>query len=92
MSDPQEKALALGLEVLRRAARGQSSPEIAEAIGIAEPSVRSRLKRLYLKLGARNVTHAVVIAAIDGLLTKEDLRAAYEDRRTTGEGETNHDS
>lgn len=77
----------LGMQVLRLSARGLQAPAIAEALGISHGAVKSRLKRVFDQLGARNATHAVVIAAIDGLLTREDLRAAYEDRRDTGEGE-----
>ena len=75
------------VEVLRLLARGMHRPAIAEALGISGSAVKGRLKRIYGDLGARNATHAVVIAAIDGLLSREDLRAAYEDRCDTGEGE-----
>lgn len=77
----------LGLEALRLYVRGYGGAEVAAELHLAESSVRSRLKKLYRQIGARDMVHAVVICAIDELLTREDLRAAYEDRRTTGEGE-----
>jgi DNA-binding NarL/FixJ family response regulator len=76
-----------GIAVLRLLARGMLRPDIAKVLGLSQAGVRSRANRIYAELGARNATHAVVIAAIDGLLTPADLRAAYEDRRTAGEGE-----
>lgn len=76
-----------GLQALRLFARGWQGPEIAVALGITEGAIRSRMKRLFRQLGARTTAQAIVIAAIDGLLTREDLRAAYEDRRIAGEGE-----
>lgn len=87
MSNPDDTGLGPGLEVLRMYARGMTSTGIGAALHIAPESVRSRMKRLYRHLGARIFAQAVVIAAIEGLLTREDLRAAYEDRRIAGEGE-----
>lgn len=83
MTDPTD----LALQVLRLSARGMQRPDIAEELGISEAAVKGRLRRPFLQLRARTTGHAIVIAAIDGLLTPADLRAAYEDRRTAGEGE-----
>ena len=87
MSDPDDTGLDPGLEVLRMYARGMTGTEIGAVLHIAPGSVRSRMKRLYRHLGARSIAQAVVIAGIEGLLTREDLRVAYEDRRIAGEGE-----
>lgn len=73
--------LADGIEVLRYIARGWSAAEAADALGIAEDTAKSRLRRLYGLLGARNAAHAVAIAGVQRLLTAEDLRAAVADRR-----------
>jgi DNA-binding CsgD family transcriptional regulator len=70
-----------GLEALRLYVRGMSATDVAAALHVEPSSVRGRLKRLYAALGARDMVHAVVICAIDGQLTREDLRVAYEDRR-----------
>ncbi len=79
--------VALGLEALRLYAQGMEGADVAAALHLAPGSVRGRMKKLYGHLGARNMVHAVVIAAIDGLLTREDLRLAYEDRRSTSDEE-----
>lgn len=81
------RAVENGVEALRLYIRGIPGAEVADRLHLAPASVRGRMKALYDALGARDMVHAVVICAIDGLLTREDLRAAYEDRRDAGEGE-----
>jgi DNA-binding CsgD family transcriptional regulator len=48
------------LEVLRLLADGMRSSEIAEALGIAVPTVKCHLTRTYRKLGVRNRVGAVL--------------------------------
>jgi DNA-binding CsgD family transcriptional regulator len=50
------------LAVLRLVSLGMSSNEIAERLGIGEETVRSHLKKVQIKLGARNRAHAAAEA------------------------------
>ena len=56
-------------EVLRLGADGATSEEIASALHLTEHTVKSHLKRIQGKLGARNRTHAVALALRSGLIT-----------------------
>ena len=49
-------------------ARGWSNRRVADELKIAEGTVKTRLKRIFGKLYARNRTEAVVIARRKGLL------------------------
>lgn len=80
MSRPNTR-LDDGIETLRYIARGWSAGEAAREIGISEAAAKTRLRRLYGLLGARNAAHAVAIAGMQRLLSAEDLRAAVADRR-----------
>ncbi|WP_416235182.1 response regulator transcription factor [Nitrospirillum sp. BR 11163] len=55
-------------ECLRLLARGESSKQIAHTLGLSSRSVDAYLGRARKKLGARNSTHAAVIASKAGLL------------------------
>lgn len=57
------------LEVLGRAAAGDTSAEIAAAIFLSTNTVISHRKRLLEKLGAKTIAHAVAIAMRKGILT-----------------------
>lgn len=59
------------LEVLRRAAAGNTYAAIAEALGYQEKSVSKIALRLARKLGARNITNAVHLAWQAGILRRE---------------------
>lgn len=56
------------LEVLRRAANGETYAVIAAALGYQEKSVSKMALRLARKLGAANITNAVLLACHAGLL------------------------
>jgi DNA-binding NarL/FixJ family response regulator len=56
------------LEVLTLLCRGGSNVEIAEQLVIAPDTVKSHIKNLLLKLGARGRTHAAVMALELGLV------------------------
>lgn len=58
------------LEVLRAAARGERSKEIALHLGIAERTVKAHLDSIYNKLGVDSRAAAVATAIQRGLLTK----------------------
>ena len=55
-------------EVLTRIGQGQSNREIAEAMFLAEQTVKTHVKRVYLKLGLRDRAQAVVVAYETGLV------------------------
>ena len=71
-AEPTQWALALTpreAEVLRLAADGATSEEIAAMLFLTEHTVKSHLKRIQGKLGARNRTHAVALALRAGLIS-----------------------
>jgi DNA-binding CsgD family transcriptional regulator len=55
------------LEVLELIAEGESTAEIARALWITEDTVRTHVKRMLVRLGARTRAHAVAIAFREGL-------------------------
>jgi len=48
------------LEILSLAARGKSNPQIGALLYLTPPTVRDHMGRIFIKLGARNRTEAVV--------------------------------
>jgi DNA-binding CsgD family transcriptional regulator len=60
------------LEVLALIAEGHSSREIARMLWITEETVRTHVRRLLDRLGARTRAHAVSIAYLDGLWAKRN--------------------
>jgi DNA-binding NarL/FixJ family response regulator len=54
-------------EVLALVARGLSNAEIAENLGLSIETIRTHVKHVYLKTGARDRAHAVIIAYETGL-------------------------
>lgn len=54
-------------EVLRLVADGYSTAEIGRALWITEDTVRTHIKRMLVRLGARTRAHAVAIAFREGL-------------------------
>jgi DNA-binding NarL/FixJ family response regulator len=56
-------------DVLRCLASGLANKEIADHLGLAEPTVKMHLVSLFEKLGARDRTQAVLLAVQRGLLT-----------------------
>ena len=59
------------LEVLALIAHGYSTKEIATALWITEETVRTHVRRLLARLGARTRAHAVAIAFREGLWARE---------------------
>ena len=68
LSDDELLSLAL-------AQQGRSGQEIAQALDIAEKTLRNRLTRTYRKLGVRNQTAAVRRAIEMGLIESEFVRS-----------------
>lgn len=58
-------------DVLRLLARGLSTTEIADQLAVAEKTVRIHIGNLLEKLGARDRTHALVIAVHRGIIHLE---------------------
>lgn len=56
------------LEVIHLIARGLSNAEAAAVLGVGRRNVRTRLQRVYDKLGARSHVDAVVVALKRGLI------------------------
>ncbi|MGW1468485.1 helix-turn-helix domain-containing protein [Streptomyces sp. NPDC002308] len=75
--------------VLERAAHGETYPAIAQELGYSEKSVSKMALRMNRKLGARNITHAVLLACQAGLLDGKPRRhgdhAGFAAHRYRGE-------
>jgi DNA-binding NarL/FixJ family response regulator len=56
------------LEVLRLIAAGNANKEIGVHLSISEESVKSRVKNILDKLGARDRTHAVTVGLKRGII------------------------
>jgi DNA-binding NarL/FixJ family response regulator len=59
-------------EVLALLARGLSNAEIADNLGLSIETIRTHVKHVYMKTGARDRAHAVIIAYETGLAGKPD--------------------
>jgi two-component system, NarL family, response regulator len=57
------------LEVLRLAANGNSNRVIGEALSISEPTVKTHMSTILVKLGAGDRTHAVTLAVKRGYIS-----------------------
>lgn len=56
------------LQVVRLTAEGVRSKEIAQQLGISYKTVRTHLRRLYIKLDATNCAHLIAILFRRGML------------------------
>ncbi len=63
-----ERLTARELDVLRLLAKGERNREIADALGLAEPTVKIHVNNLLRKLQAKDRTEAAMIALKRGLI------------------------
>ena len=56
------------LEILRLLARGLLAKQVAQALGLADSTVRNHLYRIYPRIGAVDRTQAILIASREGWL------------------------
>jgi DNA-binding NarL/FixJ family response regulator len=56
------------IQVLRELARGNANREIAEILNVTEGTVKVHMKSIIAKLGAKDRTHAVLLALKRGIL------------------------
>jgi DNA-binding CsgD family transcriptional regulator len=63
------------VEVLRLAARGLSTREIAQRLGMAPKTAGNHIEHIYTKIGATNRAAASLFAVQHGLLPEEELAA-----------------
>lgn len=56
------------MDVLNRLCQGMANKEIARELGLQEVTVKLHVKTLYRKIGAKNRTHAAILAREAGLL------------------------
>lgn len=66
--DPSYALTPRQVEILQCVAEGMSNEEIAFVLGIGLRTVKTHLQQVRARLGARNTTHAVYIAARLGLI------------------------
>jgi DNA-binding CsgD family transcriptional regulator len=69
------------LEVLCAAANGLTSSETAHSLVKGEATVKTQRRQILLKLGARNIAHAVCIATEDGIVRCAEPRDLDDEAR-----------
>jgi DNA-binding CsgD family transcriptional regulator len=72
-TQPRARITRRELQLLILAANGNTNDHIAHHLGISTHTVNGTLRRVYLKLGARDRTNAVAIALVRGLIRSLDI-------------------
>jgi DNA-binding CsgD family transcriptional regulator len=67
---PRPKVTPRELEVLELVADGLSTREIARRLWVTEETVKTHVRRLHDRLGAKTRAHAVAIAFRSGILRR----------------------
>ena len=70
---PPARLTSRELQILRGAAKGQTTKRLAIDLGLAAPSVETHLHNIFKKLGATNRGEAVSTALKLGIITLSDL-------------------
>jgi DNA-binding CsgD family transcriptional regulator len=80
--DPHDAALTpREMETISLLADGASSGEIGRTLGISKRTVEGHAREIVRKLGAKNRTHAVVIALLNGTIAFPITKRAAVVRR-----------
>ena len=69
------------LDVLCAAANGLTASETAHSLVKGEATVKTQRRQILLKLGARNIAHAVCIATEDGIVRCAEPRDVDDEAR-----------
>lgn len=74
------------IKLLRLAANGHSTPEIAESLFLSQHTVNDYWREIYRRLGAKNRENAVAMALVRGLVRPDEVelrapRWQYESNR-----------
>ena len=69
---PVEELTSREIEVLRCIARGLSNKEIGDELFISEPTVRTHVSNILMKLRLPNRTQAALVAVREGLVSLEE--------------------
>ncbi len=66
-------------DILRLMAQGYSNPDIAEALNLAESTIRKHATQLYRKIDAESAREAIAWAWQNGIMSQEDAPGASTD-------------
>lgn len=77
-TQPRARITRRELEMLRYAANGNTNEHIAHHLDISAHTVNGTLRRVYLKLGARDRANAVAIALVRGVLRPADIAGVVD--------------
>lgn len=75
---PRARITRRELELLRLAANGNTNEAIGHHLGITKDTVNGTLRRVYLKLGAKDRSNAVAIALVRGVLKPSDIACVID--------------
>jgi DNA-binding NarL/FixJ family response regulator len=65
------------LEVIRMMAQGLTDRTIANRLGVSMVTIRRRVRQFRNRVGARNRTHAIAIAACEEWIGPDECREAW---------------